>query len=170
MITIPTSPSIARVGGTVSIGIGLVALLWPQATAQLLAVIVGLFLLVDSGVSLLSGRRGRVDTVTAVAQALVALLVGVFLVISPANALRIMVVLIAVWVIIRAGVQLWAALQLRGTPGLPVVVGVFGGISLLVGLLLFRNPEAGIVAFSWLIGIYAIVSGGMMLLLASRAT
>lgn len=170
MITVPSSPTIARIGGGTSVAIGLVALLWPQATAQLLAVVVGVFLLVDAGVSLLSGGRGRVFTWTAAAQAVVALLVGLFLVISPDNALRIMVVLIAIWVIIRAGVQLWAAMQFRGTPGVPVIVGVFGGISLLVGLLLFRNPEAGVVAFSWLIGIYAIISGSIMLFLASRAT
>lgn len=169
MVIQPQNRTVARVSGGVSIAIGLIALLWPQTTARFLAVVVGLFLFAEAIFSLITRDRGTVLTWTAVGQAVVGLLVALLLVISPGDALRIIVVMIAIWIIIRAGVQLWMAFQMRGTAGLPMIIAVFGAISLIVGLLLVRNPEAGVVAFSWLIGTYAIVTGTVMLMISSRS-
>lgn len=169
MIIQPASPNLARISGGVSIGIGLIALLWPEATAQFLAIVVGLFLLADAVFSLMAQNRGRVLTWTAAAQAAVGVLIAILLLAFPANALRIIVVMIAIWILFRAGVQLWMAYQFRDSAGVPMIVAVMGAISLIVGILLIRNPEAGIVAFSWLIGAYAIVTGTVMLVVASRS-
>ena len=163
MIVFPKNRTISVVSGSVSIAVGLVALIWPAVTAEFLAFLVGVFLVGEALFSFLSRERGALFTWTAVAQGVVGLVVALFLVVMPGAALRVLVMLIAIWIVIRAGVQLWAAFQFRNLSGVPLFVGLFGGISLLVGFLLISRPEAGIVAFAWLIGIYAIISGVLIL-------
>ena len=163
MIVFPKNRTISVVSGSVSIAVGLVALIWPAVTAEFLAFLVGVFLVGEALFSFLSRERGALFTWTAVAQGVVGLVVALFLVVMPGAALRVLVMLIAIWIVIRAGVQLWAAFQFRNLGGVPLFVGLFGGIPLLGGFLLISRPEAGIVAFAWLIGIYAIISGVLIL-------
>lgn len=169
MIVFPKNRTISIVSGGLSIALGLVALIWPAVTAEFLALLVGLFLVAEALFSFLSRGRGTLFTWTAAAQGVVGLFVALFLVVMPGTALRVLVMMIAVWIVIRAGVQLWAAIQFRNLTGVPLFVGLFGGISLLVGILLISRPEAGIVAFAWLIGIYAIVSGVLILMWGLRS-
>lgn len=170
MIVFPKNRTVSVIAGGLSILVGLVALVWPSITAEFLAFLVGLFLLVDAVFSFFTRDRRALFTWTAVAQGVVGLIVAVFLVVMPNVALRILVMFIAAWIVVRAAVQLWTAIQLRDLAGVPLFVGLFGGISLLVGILLLTRPEAGIVAFSWLIGIYAIASGVIILLWGLRSS
>ena len=170
MIILPKNKTLATVSGSISILIGLAALVWPSMTAQILAFLVGLFLLADALFSLFVRDRGALFTWTAVAQAVVGIIVALFLVVMPGAALQLLVTLIAVWIVLRAGIQLWGAIQLRGIAGASLFVGIIGGVSLLVGILLISNPEAGIIAFSWLIGVYAVVSGVVIVLWSRRST
>ncbi|MFW5695600.1 MAG: HdeD family acid-resistance protein [Alkalispirochaeta sp.] len=169
MIVFPRNRTISVVSGSISIAVGLVALVWPAVTAEFLALLVGVFLVGEALFSFLSRGRGTLFTWTAVAQGVVGLFVALFLVLMPGVALRVLVMMIAVWIVIRAGVQLWTAFQFRNLTGVPMFVGLFGGISLLVGILLISRPEAGIIAFAWLIGIYAIVSGVLILMWGLRS-
>jgi uncharacterized membrane protein HdeD (DUF308 family) len=170
MIVFPKNRTISVVSGGLSIALGLVALIWPSVTAEFLALLVGVFLVAEALFSFLARRRDALFTWTAVAQGFVGLFVALFLVIMPGTALRVLVMMIAVWIVVRAGVQLWTAVQFRNLTGVPMFVGLFGGISLLVGILLISRPEAGIIAFSWLIGIYAIISGVLILMWGLRTS
>ncbi|MFO8063656.1 MAG: DUF308 domain-containing protein [Spirochaetia bacterium] len=169
MVVFPKNKTISILSGGLSILIGLVALGWPSITAEVLALLVGVFLLGEALFSFLTRERDALFTWSAVAQGFMGLFLALFLVLMPGAALRVLVMLIAIWVVIRAGVQLWTAFQFRRLSGAPLFVGLFGGISLLVGLLLFARPEAGIIAFSWLLGIYAVISGVFILLWGLRS-
>ena len=170
MIVFPKHRTVSVIAGGLSILVGLAALVWPSITAEFLAFLVGLFLFSEAVFSFFTRDRRALFTWTAVAQGVVGLFVAVFLLLMPGAALRVLVMLIAVWIVVRAAVQLWTAIQLRDLAGVPLFVGLFGGVSLLVGILLLTRPEAGIIAFSWLIGIYAIVSGVIILLWGLRSS
>lgn len=169
MIIFPKRKSVSIAGGSLSILLGLAALIWPSVTAEIVTALIGAFLLMDAVFSFLSQDRRAVFTWAAVAQGAVGLVVALLLVFAPGTALRVLVILIALWVVIRSAIQLWIAFQYRSTRGAPLFAGLTGALSLLVGILLLVRPEAGIIAFSWLVGLYAVISGGLMIAWVLRA-
>jgi uncharacterized membrane protein HdeD (DUF308 family) len=157
------------VSGIISLALGLVALVWPGITVQVLAVIIGTFLLAESLLSFLVRRRNAFFTWSAVLQGLVGIVVALFLIVLPGTAVRIVVMIMAIWLVLRGVVQGVLAVWSRGIAGAPLFVGLIAAVSLLVGALLILRPEAGVVAFAWLLGIYAIVSGAVSILWSRRA-
>lgn len=168
MIVFTTNRPLLTVSGVVSVGIGIAALLWPSITARVFAFLVGAFFLVEALLDLFSQRRGRFFTWTAVTQGALGVVIALLLVLMPGKALQIVVVMIALWLIIRGAMQMAVAVQNRRYTGFPLFAGLTAGISAVVGLLLLFRPEAGIVAFSWLVGIYAVLAGVFSLLWAYR--
>lgn len=169
MIVFSTNRTLLTVSGIISALLGFVALIWPGITAQILAVVVGVFLLAEALLSLLVRRRGMVLTWSAVLQGLVGIVVALFLVVMPGTAVRVIVLIIAVWLVLRAIIQAAIAIQNRAVSGAALFMAMVAAISLLVGALLILRPEAGIIAFAWLLGIYAIVTGVMAILWGQKA-
>jgi len=67
----------------------------------------------------------------------------------------ILLILIAIWAIVTGILEIAAAVQLRRILPGEWVLGLIGGLSVLIGLILIANP----VAVVWVIGIYAVVFG-----------
>ncbi|MDA3948737.1 MAG: DUF308 domain-containing protein [Spirochaeta sp.] len=168
MIAFTKNRMVLTVSGTIAVLIGLAALIWPSISARVFAFLVGAFFLTEAIVDFVSRGRGRLYTWSAVAQGIVGLVVALVLVLMPGAALRIVIMLIAVWLMIRGGLYMYVALQNRGQYGFPMFSAATGVISALIGLLFAFRPEAGIVAFSWLIGVYAILVGTFSLMWANR--
>jgi len=61
-----------------------------------------------------------------------------------------------------------AAVRLHREIASELTLGLAGIASIVFGLILFVAPGAGALALVWLIGAYAIVFGGLLLLLAIR--
>lgn len=169
MIVYSTNRTLLMTNGAIAVILGVLALLWPGITAQVLTVLIGLFLLADAVMTFFVRNRGRIPTWSAIAQGIVGLLVPLLIVLMPEAAVRIVIVLFALWIMLRGVVQLTISWGHRSIPGMVGYTGMAGLVSLLVGILLLTRPEAGIVAFSWLLGIYAIVTGGVALLWGYRA-
>ena len=169
MIVVTTNRTLPLLSGIISLVLGLAALVWPGITAEVLAVIVGVFLVAESLLSFLVRQRATLNTWSAVLQGLVGLVVALFLIVLPGTAVRVVVMIMAVWLLLRGVLQGVLAFQSREISGAPLFVGLIAAISLLVGALLIFRPEAGVVAFAWLLGIYAIVSGAVSVLWSRRA-
>jgi len=169
MIVVTTNRTLPLLSGIISLVLGLAALVWPGITAEVLAVIVGVFLVAESLLSFLVRQRATLNTWSAVLQGLVGLVVALFLIVLPGTAVRVVVMIMAVWLLLRGVLQGVLAFQSREISGAPLFVGLIAAISLLVGALLVFRPEAGVVAFAWLLGIYAIVSGAVSVLWSRRA-
>ena len=69
----------------------------------------------------------------------------------------ILLIVIAFWAIVTGILEISAAIQLRRILPGEWVLGLIGGLSVLIGLILIANPAAGAVV--WVIGIYAVVFG-----------
>lgn len=168
MIAFTKNRTILYIGGTIAILIGGAALVWPSITARIFAFLVGAFFLTEAVVDFISSGKRRLYTWSAIVQGVVGIAIALLLVLMPGTALQLVVVMIAVWLIIRGLLHLWIAFQNRETTGFPLFAGSTGATSTVVGLLLLFRPEAGVIAFSWLIGIYAILVGVFSLLWARR--
>jgi uncharacterized membrane protein HdeD (DUF308 family) len=168
MIAFTRNRTLLTVSGVLAVAIGVAALLWPSITARIFAFLVGAFFLTEALVDFFSRGRMRLYTWTAIVQGGVGIVIALLLVLMPGAALRIVVLLIAVWLLIRGALHLFAAFENRSHPGFPMIATGTGVMSVIVGLLLLFRPEAGIVAFSWLVGIYAILTGVFSLMWAQR--
>ena len=148
--------------GVLAIAFGIIAMIWPGVTALALAVLFGIFAIVDGTGMLVAAIRGTGDTsqrtVRGIAGAL-GIVLGIAALIWPGITAVILAIVIGVWALATGAIQIWLAIQLRGQ----WLLGVVGVLSAIAGLLILIRPSIGAVALAWVIGVYAIVAGVLML-------
>ena len=94
------------------------------------------------------------------------LAVGVLAIVWPGITAVVLAVLVGAWAIVTGIADLWLAARQHGGWTLALV----GAISVVAGLFVVVRPEAGAVAIAWAIGLYAIVSGALLLVAAYQLT
>ncbi|HKY33915.1 MAG TPA: DUF308 domain-containing protein [Candidatus Polarisedimenticolia bacterium] len=151
--------------GCLAVLFGVVAFVWPQITLLALVFLWGAFALVDGAASALLGSSGRwwpmvLHGAIGVIAALAAFL-------FPGLTALVLLYLIAAWAIVRGAFLMAAAIQLRRRMRGEWLL-LDAGASILLGLLLVLFPGAGLLSLVWLIGVYAIISGALTLILAFR--
>ena len=70
-----------------------------------------------------------------------------------------LVYIVAAWAIITGIFEIAAAFEWRQVLSDMWMLGLAGVVSIILGVLLFSSPSAGLIAWAWLIGIYAILYG-----------
>jgi uncharacterized membrane protein HdeD (DUF308 family) len=156
--------------GVVAILFALIAFLWPGITAAALILLFGAYALIDGVFALIAGLRlaqqhGR--SAPLLIEGILNILVGIIVFVWPGPALIATIYLIAIWAIITGIVLIAAGIALIRHSGEWLLVPG-GVISILLGLILFISPEAGVVALSWWFGIYALLFGIAMVSAAFR--
>jgi uncharacterized membrane protein HdeD (DUF308 family) len=157
--------------GIIAILFGIFALVWPGLTLLVLVLMFGAYALVDGVFAVIAGitSRGRDQRWWAeVLEGIAGILAGVLTVLWPGITALVLLYLIAAWALITGVLEIVAAIQLRR-----VITGewlmVLGGIaSILFAVALVVFPGAGALGLTWLIGIYAIIFGIVLIVLALR--
>ena len=153
--------------GLFALALGLFAVLWPTGSLSLLVLAVGIFCAVYGITSLVSAMRAQ-DRRAYLAQALVSLGIGLVLVIWPEGSLRVFLMLFGIWILFTGISQLMSARAIpREYPDRGAVLAL-GIIAVTVGTVLILWPGSGIVTISWLIGLSALLIGGLLSYLALR--
>ncbi|MDR3532142.1 MAG: HdeD family acid-resistance protein [Rhodopila sp.] len=147
--------------GVIAVLFGIIALMAPGAVMLSLALLFGIYLLVDGTLGLV----GAVRAVTAharwgalLAEAVLNILMGLIALFLPGAAVLAFVLLMAAWALISGGLMLTAAVRLHASHG-RWWLGLGGVASLVWGVLLVAAPLMGAVVLTWWLGIYAIVFG-----------
>lgn len=168
----------AIVRGVIAIIFGIVAMLAPIATAFTLAVVVGIFAIIDGIVDIVDAIRYRGSSGMALRIVLGAcsLLFGVLVLVWPGISIGFLVIMVAIWAIIIGILQIVSNVGLRKESGGSWIWGVVAGaLTALFGLLVLFQPSVGLVTIIWIIGIWAVVWGivlivhGVQLRKASKA-
>ena len=157
--------------GVVAILFGLAALIWPGLTLTALVLLFGAYALVDGVFAVVAAlaRAGRERRWwVLLLEGLLGIAVGILTLVWPGITGLVLLLFIAAWAIITGVVEIVAAIRLRREIEGEFLLGLGGVISVIFGLLLIVRPGAGAVAVAWLIGIYAILFGALMLALAFR--
>jgi uncharacterized membrane protein HdeD (DUF308 family) len=158
------------VRGALAIVFAIVAFVLPWIAATALVLVFGAYAFVDGIFALIAGLRaarhhGRSAPLLIVG--VLNLVIGVLVFLWPLAALVALVYVIAIWAIITGGLLIAAGIALIRHSGEWLLV--LGGIvSVLLGIVLFFAPGAGIVAISWWLGIYALLFGIALLATAFR--
>jgi uncharacterized membrane protein HdeD (DUF308 family) len=151
---------------------GMLALLLPHFTLIFLVVLFGVYVVLDglsSGLSaLLATWEKPSHRVFLGVEGAVGLTVGVLTLLWPAATAAVFFTLLVVWALLGGSIILLSALRLHRSLQGEVVLVLSGLSALAFGVLLLLFPRAGTLAIAWLIGLYALLAGTLLLVRAFR--
>ncbi|MBX5450570.1 HdeD family acid-resistance protein [Thermogemmatispora sp.] len=160
---------ILAVRGVAAILFGLAALIWPHLTLLVLIYLFGAYALVDGLVAVAVAVQER-NVVghwwILLIEGLAGILAGLVAFFWPGITALVLLALIAAWAILTGVIEIGAAVSFRRALGLEWTLIVGGIVSILLGIVLALSPAAGLLALVWLIGLYAIVFGVLLLIRA----
>lgn len=157
------------VRGIAGILFGIAAVFWPGLTLVTLVYIFSIYILVSglvgiiTGVShLVKGKNWFLGLILGFAE----LGVGVYLVRHPGVTFATLILIIGLIFVARGVFEVVMGLteDSLATQKLLVVIG--GLLAAAVGIIILLQPAAGGVAFVWVLGLYALITGPIMIALA----
>ena len=151
---------------------GIMALIWPNLTVTVLAILFGVYALVDGVVSVVGAilnRKTSPNWTLLLIMGLISIIAGIFAISNPGVTSLALLYIIAVWALLIGLVSILTAVRLRREIEGEWVMIAAGVLSIVFGIALIVAPGAGAVALVWLIGAYAIILGILDMLLAARA-
>ena len=157
--------------GICAILFGVMAFIWPGLSLLTLVFLYGAYALVDGVFALFAaaaGRGGQVPTWWLVLVGLLGIGVGFLTFLWPGITAFALLVMIAVWAIIKGIFEIAGAIALRKhieNEGLLILAGL---ASVAFGVLLLIAPGAGALALVWFIAFWAVVFGVIEIALAMR--
>ena len=156
--------------GAVAILFGLAALLRPDIALEALILLFGAYALVDGVfaiVGVFGGTRGGTPRWLLVIEGIAGILAGLIAFVLPGLTAILLLYLIAAWAVITGISEIATAIRLRQeiTGEWALIIG--GALSIIFGVILaVIGPVAGLLSLVWLIGVYALAFGILMLITA----
>lgn len=151
--------------GVLALLFGIIALVWPTATVFVLIVLFGVYALVEGlfavGYSIAKAYRG--DKFFALLMlGLIGVLVGAIVIARPTVSSLALVWVIAFWALLRGIMLVVSAFEMSGSAAVRWLIGLVGVLAVIVGILLFAHPVAGVFSIILVIGIYSLVAGVLL--------
>jgi uncharacterized membrane protein HdeD (DUF308 family) len=158
------------VRGVVAILFGILAIIWPKETILALVLLFGAYALLDGVFSVFAGIASYqyFSRWWAVLEGVAGILIGVLTFFWPNITALVLLYFIAAWALMTGIFEIVVAIQLRREITGEWALILSGLLSMVLGVLLFVFPGAGAVSLVWLIGIYAILFGITLIILAFR--
>jgi uncharacterized membrane protein HdeD (DUF308 family) len=156
--------------GAFAILFGLVALIFPGITLVTFVWVFGAFVLVDGVTSIAAAIRGGTMTPRwwLAVVGLSGIAAGILAIVWPGMTALILITFIGVWSIVRGVFEIVGAIRLRQHIDNEWMLVGAGLLSVIFGIAVLVAPGAGALALAWLIGVYAVASGLMLVGLALR--
>lgn len=162
--------------GFISILFGLAAVFWPGLTLTTLVYLFGAYILATGlvnqivGLTNLGGGSGNFwGRILLILLGLFELGVGVYLLRHPLVSFATLVLIIGLSLIVRGLVDLFGGIFGDGGAMYRTVMIMGGLLAGLAGVIMLFQPVAGGVAFVWVLGLYALITGPLLLALAFEA-
>ena len=156
--------------GVFAIIFAVIAFVWPGITAAVLVLLFGAYALVDGVFALVAALRAarhHGPSGALVLEGILDLIIAAIVFFWPVEALIAIIYFIAIWAVITGIALIAAGIAMIRINGEWLLV-LSGIISILLGVILFVQPGAGVVALSWWLGIYALFFGISLLSAAFR--
>jgi uncharacterized membrane protein HdeD (DUF308 family) len=154
--------------GVVAVLFGILAIVWPGITVLALALLFGIYTLLDGVTSIVMGIGQEKDRVYMITLGVLGVVAGLIALIWPQITVIVLLVIIAVWAIFAGVMQLAAAVRLRKVIRNEWFLALSGIVALVLGLLLIVQPAEGAIALVIAIATFAIVWGLTLVVLGFR--
>lgn len=162
---------IPLIRGLFAILFGVIALIFPGLTLATLVYLFAAYAIVEGVMNLyqaFSSRDNNTHWGWSLFEGLVALAAGIGAFFLPQITGITLLFLIAFFAIFTGIAEIVAAIRLRKEIDNEIWLGLSGIVSLIFGGFILFDPLGGALATAWLIGLYAIAFGGMLVALAFR--
>lgn len=160
------------VRGVVAVLLGLTVLVWPGPSLAALVILFGAFLLVDGVTALVysasGGRTSRGNAWPLVLAGLAGIGGALVTFMWPQITVAMLIWVVAFWAILRGVLEIIAYVGLRQVFKSSWLLGVSGALALVFGVILLAWPAVGLRVLAWIVGVYAVLAGGVFLGLAWR--
>src|ERR687892_1251974 len=157
--------------GLVAILFGLAALFWPGLILAVLIVLFGAYALVDGVLAVIAAFRssGRgMRRPLLLIEGAIGILFGILALFWPGLTALALLYIIAFWVILSGIARIVMAIMLRREIENEWSIALSGVLSVILGIVLIFLPGAGLLAYTWLIGLLALAVGISLIYYAFR--
>jgi uncharacterized membrane protein HdeD (DUF308 family) len=155
--------------GIAAVLFGLAALFWPGLTLFVLIVFFGAYALVDGILAIVAGIRGSEGRRwLLLAEGVLGVLAGLIAFFWPGMTALLLLFVISAWAIFTGLLKVVMAIFFRREVENAWLMGLSGVLSVLFGVILAVLPGAGLLSLVWLIGIYALIVGVVLIVLGFR--
>ena len=157
--------------GLVAILFGLAALFWPGLILVVLIVLFGLYALIDGVLAVIAAFRSSGQGMRRpllLIEGAIGILFGLLALFWPGLTALALLYFVAFWVILSGISRIAMAIMLRREIENEWAMGLSGALSLILGIILILLPGAGLLAYTWLIGLLALALGIALIYYAFR--
>jgi uncharacterized membrane protein HdeD (DUF308 family) len=156
--------------GVLGILFGLTSLLMPGITLAALIFYFGAYALLNGIATLVAalGVKGEPGFGSLLFEAMLGIAAGLLTFFYPGLTAIALLAVVASWAILSGAMAIATAIRLRRELTGEWILITTGILSIIFGVLLVMNAAAGLLSLVWLIGIYAMSSGIVMIPLAWR--
>jgi len=157
--------------GLAGIIFGVLAFIWPGITLTVLVLMFGAYAFVDGILAIIEGIRRHAQESNwwlLILEGIIGIAAGVVAFLWPGITALALLYLVAAWAVITGLFEILAAIRLRREIEGEWVLGLTGLLSVLLGIALAVWPSTGALALVWMIAVYAIAFGILMIILAFR--
>ena len=152
--------------GVLALLIGVATLIWPDLTLAVLIILFGVYALIDgllSWVELLARRPNPRPRWVRFLSGLLGVVAGLIALFWPGITSLALLWLIATWAILRGILEITVAVTLRRHLQNTWLLILAGVLSVILGVIYFIFPGAGILSLVWMLGAYLILVGIVLL-------
>lgn len=156
--------------GVLAIAFGILTFAMPAISLLTLILLYGLYAVADGVVSIIAAIRGGgvAPRWWLALGGVVSILAGAVAFLLPDLTALVLVYLIGFWSIMRGVIEIVGAIRLRKEISNEWALIAAGALSVVFGLILVFAPGSGIMGLLWLIAAWAILFGGLLIVLAFR--
>ena len=159
------------VRGSLAIVFGIAALFWPGLTLVTLAYIFSAYILISGLVGIvlsIAGMRRLQYWWLDLILSFVELGIGVYLIRHIHVTLATFLLLAGIVLVVRGVVELVQSVFQKDADGNRILTALAGALALLAGIVVLLYPVSSGLAFVWVLGLYALLTGPLLLALASE--
>src|ERR687885_1101628 len=157
--------------GLVAILFGLAALFWPGLVLAVLIVFFGAYALVDGILAIIAAFRSSgagMRRSLLLIEGVIGILFGILALFGPGLTALTLLYIIAFWAILSGIARIVMAIMLRRQIENEWSIALSGVLSVILGIVLVLLPGAGLLAYTWLVGLLALVLGIALIYYAFR--
>jgi uncharacterized membrane protein HdeD (DUF308 family) len=155
--------------GLAAVVFGLAALLLPLDTPALVGRVFGAYAILEGALAVLTGLRGAPRGGLSVAEGVSGIAAGLVALAWPGAAALVLLYVIAVWAVASGVLGMLAAFALRREMEGEWLLFVVGALSVALGVAMAVSPGVGLLSLVWLVGLYALLAGLALIVVALRA-
>jgi len=152
--------------GVLAVVFGILALIWPGITLATLVIFFGAYILVDGILAIVGAIGGwgdRDDHWLLLLEGLLGVGIGILTFRAPQVTAMVLLMFIAAWALATGVLEIVAAIRLRKEIQGEFWLILSGLASVVLALVLMIFPAAGALGLLWMISIYAVVFGVVLM-------